>query len=191
MGKDNNMKIIIIILIILLLIIFVVGSIKIRVKITKYHHVHTNVDLYLTDIFKFHIDIDEKLKSYIKNKNIRKFLIDIKKGINFYLVQKELFSEILKKVKVKKITIVTQYENYDPVVDSYLKFSNWLFYSSVNRLLENKFEEVDNPFYQIISNKKRREVGYVLEMTSRVYKLVFLYFQNRNEFNQLLKERKN
>lgn len=184
------MKIIIISISCLIVLIIMCLSSKIRIKITKYHGSHTDVDLYVTDIFKFHFDLDEKVKNYIKNKNVRKFLLDIKRAFKFYFTNEDLIKQLTAQIEIKKITITSQYQTENPALDSYLKFTNWLFYSSINRLLESNFLNVNNSYYRISSKGNQIELGYVLEMSTRVYRLLIIYFRNYQQIKRIRREQK-
>lgn len=176
----------IIILIIIFLIIFIFFS-DFHIIIIHYKNKNPKIKLIINDFIKI------KLEKEIKLKPINKYTL--KKTIYFYkktkyLINKydDLIKDILKEIKITKLSIISSYKTNNIETNNYLKFSTLIIYNLINLLINKYFKDVQNDRYKIIDNNEKNQIYYEIEFSLKTYQIWKIFINKYKYLKEIKKE---
>lgn len=184
------MKYFIIILIIILISIFLIN---IKLRIYKRNNEKYNIDLSFFFIIKITIDIDELYQKYMKDKKQLEIIKDLKNTINFINKNKYQIKQILKKITIDKIIIITQIVPSNPIIYSYVQFINYQLLNTIKKISHNYFKKVRKEDYQVtllennINKKWNEPLTFDITLSTSLFTLLIIIIKH---FNILMKGKK-
>ncbi len=176
-----------IVIIITSLIIFFPLFVHIKVRIIYYQGKKPIVRIMVSDLLKIKLDYQVTF-SLMNQYSIRKIKYLMKKSLYIANKYDELIKKVCKKIKITKLTIVTSYQNSNPIIDSYLKFGNLMIYQFLDNLLNRYFNQVTNDYYRIINHEKKEKLSYEMIFSIRGYQIIQLLIGNFSKLKELRKE---
>lgn len=134
-----------------------------------------------------------KLEKEIKMKPINKYTL--KKTIYFYkktkyLINKydDLIKDILKEIKITKLSIISSYTTNNIETNNYLKFSTLIIYNLINLLINKYFKDVQNDYYKILDNNEKNQIYYEIEFSLRAYQIWKIFINKFKYLKEIKKE---
>ena len=190
--KFNNTEIMNLIarLIIIAIIIIVISFpfvTNFHLDFVYYYKEEPIIKFLISDILKIKLEYQIKIEQ-LNRYTIRKNYFIIKKMLYITNKYDELIKEILKKIKITKLTIITCYQNDNPVTDSYFKFANLMGYNIIENTIRHYFKNIDDEYYQIINRKNDQKVNFEIKFSVRGYQIIKLLITNFSKLKMLKKE---
>lgn len=177
----SNFLIITISLFLILFIFFV----NIHIKINHYKNTTPSIKITISDLLKIKLEKNIEMKN---NYTLRKTIYIIRKIKYLTNEYDELIKEILKEIKITKLTIITSYLNDDIEKNTYLKFNTLLIYNIINSLINKYFKNVQNDYYLILDNKEKNNINFEIEFSIRAFRIWKILIGNIKYFKRIKKE---
>lgn len=179
----SNLTIILIITFLILLFIFA----NIHLKITHYQNELIIIKITISDLLKIKLEYNIKMKPL--NKYTFRKSIFIMKKIHYLKTKYDyLIKEITKKIKITKLSIIANYANANPIIDSYIKFGTLMIYNTINQIINDYFQNCDNNYFKILDNDESNKINYEIEFSIRTYQIWKILISNLKEFKEIKKE---
>lgn len=125
---------------------------------------------------------------HLNKYTIRKNYFMMKKMLYITNKYDELIKKMLNEIKITKLTIITCYQNENPIIDSYLKFFNLIGYNIIEDLINKYFKNIKDDYYQIINNKNDKKINFEIKFSIRGYQIIKLLISNFSKLKELKKE---